>query len=62
MDATRRVTASDLAQTEVVQAAPDSKRFTKVSVTRASQKQEYNVPAEEHRWRDGAEAQAAVRR
>ena len=62
MDATRRVTASDLAQTEVVQAAPDSKRFTKVSVTRASQKQEYNVPAEEQGWRDGVEAQAAVRR
>jgi pilus assembly protein CpaB len=62
MDATRRVTASDLAQTEVVQAVPDAKRFAKVSVTRASQKQEYNVPAEESGWREGAEAQAAARR
>ncbi len=62
MDATRRITASDLAQTEVVARTTDTKRFTKVSVTRASNKQEYNVPAEDSEWRDGAEAQAAVRR
>ncbi len=62
MDATRRITASDLAQTEMVQRAPDAKRFTKVSVTRNTQRQEYNVPAEESEWRDSAEAQAAVRR
>ena len=62
MDATRRITASDLAQTEVVARTTDAKRFTKVSVTRAANKQEYNVPAEDSEWRDGAEAQAAARR
>jgi len=62
MDATRRITASDLAQTEVVARTTDAKRFTKVSVTRAANKQEYNVPAEDGEWRDGAEAQAAARR
>jgi pilus assembly protein CpaB len=62
MDATRRVTASDLAQTEVVARTTDARRFTKVSVTRAAQKQEYNVPAEETGWREGAEEQAAARR
>jgi len=62
MDATRRITASDLAQTEVVARSTDAKRFTKVSVTRAAYKQEYNVPAEDSEWRDGAEAQAAARR
>ena len=62
MDATRRITASDLAQTEVVARSTDAKRFTKVSVTRAANKQEYNVPAEDSEWRDGAEAQAAARR
>jgi len=62
MDATRRVTTSDLAQTEVIQRAPDAKRFTKVSVARASNRQEYNVPAEEAGWREDAEAQAATRR
>jgi pilus assembly protein CpaB len=62
MDATRRITTSDLTQTEVIQRAPEAKRFTKVSVTRAANKQEYNVPAEESGWRDEAETQAAVRR
>ena len=62
MDATRRITASDLAQTEVVARSTDAKRFTKVSVTRAANKQEYNVPAEDSEWRDGAVAQAAARR
>ena len=62
MDATRRITTSDLAQTEVIQRAPDAKRFTKVSVTRAANRQEYNVPAEETAWRDDAGAQAASRR
>jgi pilus assembly protein CpaB len=62
MDATRRITTSDLAQTEVIQRAPDAKRFTKVAVTRAANRQEYNVPAEETAWRDDAEAQAASRR
>ena len=62
MDATRRITTSDLAQTEVIQRAPDAKRFTKVAVTRAANRQEYNVPAEETAWRDDAGAQAASRR
>lgn len=62
MDATRRITTSDLTQTEVVQRAVEAKRFTKVSVTRASNRQEYNVPAEETGWREETEAQAAVRR
>jgi pilus assembly protein CpaB len=53
VDATRRVTTSDLTQTEVMQRTPDAKRFAKVSVTRAAQKQEYNVPAEDAEWRDG---------
>jgi pilus assembly protein CpaB len=62
MDATRRITTSDLAQTEVIQRAPEAKRFTKVSVTRAANRQEYNVPAEESAWREDVEAQAAARR
>jgi len=62
MDATRRITTSDLAQTEVVQRAPEGRRFTKVSVTRAANRQEYNVPAEESAWREDAEALAAARR
>ena len=53
VDATRRVTTSDLTQTEVMQRTPDAKRFSKVSVTRAAQKQEYNVPSEDAEWRDG---------
>ena len=62
MDATRRITTSDLAQTEVVQRAPEGKRFTKIAVTRAANRQEYNVPAEETGWREEAEARGAVRR
>ena len=62
MDATRRVTTSDLTQTEVMQQAPEAKRFSKVSVTRGSNKQEYNVAAEETEGRQGAGEQAAVRR
>ena len=62
MDATRRITTSDLAQTEVIQRAPEAKRFAKVSVTRGTTKQEYNVASEEAEWREGAEEKAAVRR
>jgi pilus assembly protein CpaB len=62
MDSTRRITTSDLSQTETIQRAPEAKRFAKVSVTRGSTKQEYNVAAEETQWREGAEAQAAARR
>jgi pilus assembly protein CpaB len=61
-EATRRITTGDLAQTEVVQRAPEGKRFTKISVTRAANRQEYNVPAEESGWREEAEARGAVRR
>ena len=60
MDATRRVTTSDLTQTEVIQRANDAKRFIKVSVTRGANKQDYNVASEETAWE--ADAQAAVRR
>jgi pilus assembly protein CpaB len=62
MDATRRVTTSDLSQTEVMQQAPVAKSFAKVSVTRGTTKQEYNVASEETEWRQGAEEQAAARR
>ena len=62
MDATRRITTSDLTETEVIQRAPEAKRFAKVSVTRGTTKQEYNVAAEETEWRDNAEEQAAARR
>ena len=62
MDATRRVTTSDLSQTEVIQQAPVAKSFAKVSVTRGTTKQEYNVASEETEWRQGAEEQAAARR
>jgi pilus assembly protein CpaB len=61
-DVTRRITTSDLAQTEVIQRAPEGKRFTKISVTRAANRQEYNVPAEESGLREQAEAPGAVRR
>ena len=62
MDATRRVTTSDLSQTEVIQQAPVAKTFAKVSVTRGTTKQEYNVASEETEWRQSAEEQAAARR
>jgi len=62
MDTTRRITTSDLSQTEVIQRAPEAKRFAKVSVTRGSAKQEYNVAAEETDWRESAEAKAAASR
>jgi len=62
MDATRRVTTSDLSQTETIQRAPEAKRFAKVSVTRGTAKQDYNVASEEAEWREGAEEQAAARR
>src|SRR5262249_58834331 len=45
MDATRRVTASDLAQTETIATATDSRR--KVTVTRGKERQEYNVATED---------------
>ena len=54
VDTTRRITTSDLTQTEVMQRSPEAKRFAKVSVTRAAQKQEYNVPTEDAEWRDGS--------
>jgi pilus assembly protein CpaB len=60
-DVTRRITTSDLTQTEVIQRVAEGKRFTKIAVTRAANRQEYNVPAEES-WRDEVEAQAAARR
>ena len=60
-DLTRRITTSDLTQTEVIQRAPEGKRFTKIAVTRAANRQDYNVPAEES-LRDEVEAQAAARR
>ncbi len=62
MDATRRVTTSDLSQTEIIQQAPVAKSFAKVSVTRGTTKQEYNVASEETEWRQGADEQAAARR
>jgi len=60
-DTTRRVTASDLSNTEVMQQVPESKRFAKVAVTRGTNRQEYNVTSEGD-WRDGGEPQAAARR
>jgi pilus assembly protein CpaB len=60
MDATRRVTASDLAQTETIAPAPEAKRFSKITVTRGANRQEYNVASEDADWRDGA--QPAARR
>jgi len=62
MDATRRVTTSDLSQTETIQRAPDAKRFAKVSVTRGTTKQEYNVASEEAEWRQGSDELAATNR
>ena len=62
MDATRRVTTSDLSQTEVMQQAPAAKAFAKVSVTRGTIRQEYNVASEETEWRQSADEQAAARR
>src|SRR3954464_5387673 len=61
-DTTRRVTASDLSNTELIQAAPEAKRFAKVAVTRGTNRQEYNVATEEGDRRDGIETQAAARR
>ena len=61
-DTTRRVTASDLSKTEMIQAAPEAKRFAKVAVTRGTNRQEYNVTTEEGDRRDGTETQAAARR
>ena len=60
-DMTRRVTVSDLTQTEVMKAVVEAKRFTKVAVTRGGNRQEYNVASEDADWRGGADAQAARR-
>src|SRR5262249_12438247 len=56
MDATRRVTANDLAQTETIPTAPEPKRFSKVRVTRGANRQDYNVASEDADWRESAEA------
>ena len=61
-DATRRISTADLTETEVIQRAPEAKRFAKVSVTRGTNKQEYNVASEEAEWRQGVDEQAAARR
>ncbi len=58
---TRRITTSDLSNTEVMTRAPNTKSFAKVSVTRATQKQEYNVPAEAGDWREAAETAPAAK-
>jgi pilus assembly protein CpaB len=58
LDATRRVTASDLAQTETIAAAPEAKRFSKVTVTRGGNRQEYNVATEDGDWRESADTAA----
>ncbi len=55
LDATRRVTANDLAQTEAIVSAPEVSRFAKVTVTRGKERQEYNVGVEGGEWRDVAE-------
>jgi pilus assembly protein CpaB len=60
MDTTRRITTSDLTQTEVIQRVNDAKRTIKVSVTRGGNKQDYNVASEETAWE--ADTQAVVRR
>jgi pilus assembly protein CpaB len=56
MDATRRVTASDLAQTETIAPVADVKHFSKITVTRGANRQEYNVASEDADWRGSAEA------
>ena len=59
MDATRRITTSDLSETEVIKRAPEGKHFTKVAVTRGTNRQEYNVATEGADWRGDAETQAS---
>jgi pilus assembly protein CpaB len=61
MDATRRVSESDLTQTEVVKATPTANRFIKVTVTRGANRQDYNVASEGGDWRGGADAQTSAR-
>jgi pilus assembly protein CpaB len=60
---TRRVTTSDLAETEVVQPAVAVNRFAKIAVTRGTSRQEYNVPAEDIGMRaaEGAAPAQSVR-
>ena len=58
LDATRRVTASDLSQTEAIASAPEANRFAKITVTRGKERQEYNVATEGGEWRDVAERAA----
>ena len=62
LDATRRVTTTDLTQTEAIQRAPEAKRFAKISVTRGTTKQDYNVASEEAEWRQGSDELAATNR
>jgi pilus assembly protein CpaB len=54
VEGTRRVTQSDLGNPDVPRGEP--KRFSTVVVTRAAQRQEYNVPRENDNWRDVAGA------
>ena len=60
---TRRVTTSDLAETEVVQPAVAVNRIAKIAVTRGTSRQEYNVPAEDIGMRaaEGAAPAQSVR-
>jgi pilus assembly protein CpaB len=44
---TRRVTTSDLADTEVVQQVATTNRLAKIAVTRGTNRQEYSVPTED---------------
>ena len=52
---TRSVTVSDLTNTEIMPSKPEGKRFTKVSVTRAGKRQDYDVPSEEAERRESAD-------
>jgi pilus assembly protein CpaB len=54
VESTRRVSLSDLGTPEPPRG--ESKRFSTVVVTRASQKQEYSVPTEDLSWREAAGA------
>lgn len=55
---TRRVTQSDLAETEVMQPVATTNRFAKIAVTRGTSRQEYSVPAEDGGLRAAEQAPA----
>ena len=54
LEGTRRVSVGDLGNDALVRSGEGSSRYAKVVITRASKREEYNVPAEGADWREAS--------